>query len=74
MGQVNPLYKGAIKKIMHWADAEISPDLEHGWPQKGGAAGISNIEGLNIGVLDRDLIDVLMEKGIGDSPHESHEW
>ena len=30
MGQVDPVYERAIKKIMHWADAEISPDIEHG--------------------------------------------
>ena len=48
IGQVDPLYNKAIKKIMHWADAEASPDLEAGWPQKGGVAGIGDIEGLNI--------------------------
>ena len=65
MGQVNPAYEQAMKNIMHWADAEISPDPEHGWPSKGGVAGIGDVEGLKIDELDQDLKSVLMEKAAG---------
>ena len=65
MGQVDPLYKEAIKKIMHWADSEGSPDLEHGWPQRGGVMGIGDMDGLDVEMLDRDIINVLLEKAAG---------
>ena len=32
MGQVDPAYEPALKNIMEWADADVNPDLEHGWP------------------------------------------
>ena len=65
MGQVDPMYGKAIKRIMHWADAEVSPDLKHGWPQKGGVVGIGEMDNLNIEMLDQDLSNVLLEKAVG---------
>lgn len=65
MGQVDPLYTKAIKKIMHWANSDVSPDLEHGWPQRGGVAGIGEMDDLNVELLGRDLLNVLMEQTVG---------
>ena len=50
---------------MHWADSEVSPDLEHGWPQRGGVMGIGDMDGLGVEMLDRDLINVLLGKAVG---------
>ena len=73
MGQVDPLYKQAIKKMMHWADSEVSPDLEHGWPQRGRVMGIGDMDGLDVEMLVRDIINVRLEKGGRNGQHESNE-
>ena len=59
------VYGKAIKKIIHLADADVSPDLEHGWPQKGGVAGLGEMDDLNMEQFDQDLSSVLLEKGVG---------
>ena len=36
MGQADPLYGKALTSLMKWADAEVMPDMESGWPGSSG--------------------------------------
>ena len=48
---------------MKWADADASPDLEHGWP---GADSVTSLPAdFNSAQFDKDLKNVLMEKAEG---------
>ena len=38
---------------MHWAEAEISPDLEHGWPGAEEVAGANDEHELDSAQLDK---------------------
>ena len=63
MGQVDPAYEPAIKSIVQWADADASPDLEHGWP---GADKVTSLtHGLDTVQVDKGLKNVLMVKAEG---------
>ena len=45
MGQVDPQYGKALTCLMKWADAEVMPDMESGWP---GSSGLFDaVPGLN---------------------------
>ena len=63
MGQVDSHYEKALTSLMKWADAEVMPDMESGWP---GDSGIfDDVPELNKKQLDKDLKTVLIEKAVG---------
>ena len=58
-GQVDSKYEKALETIMKWADAEVMPDMDIGWPNNSAAM---SIEGLDVDRLDKDLKTVLIDK------------
>ena len=63
MGQVDPSYEPAMKNIMKWADADASPDHEHGWPGTDSVTSLS--ADFKSAQFDKDLKSVLIEKAVG---------
>ena len=63
MGQVDPQYEKALTCLMKWADAEVMPDMESGWP--GDSGFFDEVPELNSRQLDKDLKTVLIEKAVG---------
>ena len=47
---------------MQWADAEVMPDMDIGWPSN---SSVLDMEGLDVKRLDEDLRTVLIEKAVG---------
>ena len=62
MGQVGKLYESALHNIIEWADAEVVPNMDLGWLSSTSA---TDIEGLDMDKLDKDLKTVLIEKAAG---------
>ena len=48
---------------MKWADAEVMPDIDIGWPSA--VTTLSNVTSLDTDQLDQDLKTVLVEKAVG---------
>ena len=48
---------------MKWADAELMPDMESGWP--GNSTLFDEVRSLDVGQLDKDLRCVFVEEAEG---------